>query len=165
MRIFSILACGALCLASAACNPGSERPLLLHYDAPATFFEQALPLGNGKLGAMVYGGPVEDRISLNDITLWTGEPDSGALHPDYQVVETLTPWGEAAGWVDKVREALDREDYRQADELHKILFHLSQIIKGKDTETEYHDHDGIQMLQNLRQFRQAFAPHIFFQSE
>ena len=130
MRIFSILACGALCLASAACNPGSERPLLLHYDAPATFFEQALPLGNGKLGAMVYGGPVEDRISLNDITLWTGEPDSGALHPDYQVVETLTPWGEAAGWVDKVREALDREDYRQADELQRhIQGHFSETYQ------------------------------------
>ena len=49
---------------------------LLHYKSPATYFEEALPIGNGTQGAMVYGGVGEDKISLNDITLWTGEPDS-----------------------------------------------------------------------------------------
>ena len=49
---------------------------LLHYKSPATYFEEALPIGNGTQGAMVYGGVKEDKISLNDITLWTGEPDS-----------------------------------------------------------------------------------------
>ena len=112
MKIASILACGALCLASLSCS--EKKPLVLHYNRPATYFEEALPLGNGKLGALVYGGPVEDRISLNDITLWTGEPDRG-------VVETLTPWGQSAGWVEKIREALEEEDYRKADELQRHL--------------------------------------------
>ena len=119
MKIASILACGALCLASLSCS--EKNPLVLHYNRPATYFEEALPLGNGKLGALVYGGPVEDRISLNDITLWTGEPDRGADHPDYAVVETLTPWGQSAGWVEKIREALEEEDYRKADELQRHL--------------------------------------------
>ena len=99
----------------------------LHYTRPATYFEEALPLGNGRLGALVYGGPAEDRISLNDITLWTGEPDKGPGHPDYQVVSTLTPWGESAQWVSKVREALDAEDYRKADDLqHHLQGHFSE---------------------------------------
>lgn len=125
MKTASIFACGALCLASLACS--KKQPLLLHYDSPATYFEESLPMGNGKLGALVYGGPVEDRISLNDITLWTGEPDRGAEHPDYQVVNTLTPWGQSAQWVDKVREALDQENYRKADELqHHLQGHFSE---------------------------------------
>ena len=115
MKISSILACGALCLASLGCS--EPLPLVLHYDRPATFFEESLPLGNGKLGALIYGDPNLFQLSLNDITLWTGEPDKGADHPDYAVVKTLTPWGESAGWVEKVREALDAEDYRKADEL------------------------------------------------
>ena len=128
MKIPAILACGALCLASFSCC--KQQPLLLHYDRPAEFFEEALPLGNGKLGALVYGGTVEDRISLNDITLWTGEPDRGAGHPDYQVVETLTPWGQSAQWVDKVREALEQEDYRKADELQThIQGHFSETYQ------------------------------------
>ena len=54
-----------------------SQDLILQYDRPASFFEEALPIGNGSLGAMVYGGTAEERISLNDITLWTGEPESG----------------------------------------------------------------------------------------
>lgn len=50
--------------------------LRLHYDKPAKYFEEALPIGNGKLGALVYGGETCDSISLNDITLWSGMPDT-----------------------------------------------------------------------------------------
>ncbi len=110
---------GAILLA--ACTPDPQPSLILHYDRPAAFFEESLPLGNGRLGALVYGGPVTDRVSLNDITLWTGEPDRGKDHPDYTLVNTLTPWGEAAAWLPKVREALDAEDYRMADELQRRL--------------------------------------------
>ncbi len=46
----------------------------LHYAQPATCFEEALPLGNGHIGAMVYGGYDRDRISLNHDTLWSGKP-------------------------------------------------------------------------------------------
>ena len=46
----------------------------LVYGAPASCFEEALPLGNGSLGAMVYGGITNERISLNHDTLWSGKP-------------------------------------------------------------------------------------------
>lgn len=46
----------------------------IYYTAPANRFSEALPLGNGKLGAMVYGGTDKERISLNHDTLWSGKP-------------------------------------------------------------------------------------------
>ena len=51
-----------------------QLPMRLWYDRPAAFFEESLPIGNGKLGALVYGGADVDSIKLNDITLWTGRP-------------------------------------------------------------------------------------------
>ena len=46
----------------------------LRYDTPATAFEESLPLGNGSLGAVVYGKTDVERISLNHDTLWSGKP-------------------------------------------------------------------------------------------
>lgn len=106
----------AVLLSLTACSC-PERQLLLHYDRPADFFEEALPIGNGRLGAMIYGGTAEERISLNDITLWTGEPDRGELHPDI-----LSGIGsESAATLPLVREALDREDYAEADRLQRRM--------------------------------------------
>ena len=64
----------------AACGTPEQGEMKLRYDQPATFFEEALPIGNGRLGAMVYGGTRQDKLSLNDITLWTGEPEQKADH-------------------------------------------------------------------------------------
>ncbi len=49
---------------------------LLWYDAPASKWEEALPVGNGRLGAMVFGNNGEERIQLNEETYWTGGPYS-----------------------------------------------------------------------------------------
>ena len=46
----------------------------LRYDVPAAEWVEALPVGNGRLGAMVFGGPEQERIQFNDDTLWTGRP-------------------------------------------------------------------------------------------
>ena len=93
-------------------QPASERPeqrSLLWYDKPATAFEEALPLGNGRTGAMVYGGPELDRFLLNDSTLWTGGPIDPAVNPD------------AINWLPKVREALFKGDYKTADTLTRKI--------------------------------------------
>lgn len=72
-------------------------------------------IGNGKLGGIIYGGEGVDSISLNDITLWTGEPETSAA-PEGT--------GEAMA---RVREALFAEDYRRADSLQlKLQGHFSQ---------------------------------------
>ncbi|MFN3924797.1 MAG: glycoside hydrolase N-terminal domain-containing protein, partial [Pseudarthrobacter sp.] len=59
---------------------------LLAYDAPAARWLEALPLGNGRLGAMVFGGSradadVEHRFQLNDSSAWSGSPHSQDRKP------------------------------------------------------------------------------------
>lgn len=46
----------------------------LWYEQPASNWNEALPLGNGRLGAMLYGGAHRETISLNEDTLWSGYP-------------------------------------------------------------------------------------------
>jgi alpha-L-fucosidase 2 len=56
--------------------PAAEEthPLVLWYAQPAKQWVEALPVGNGRLGAMVYGGVESERLALNESTLWTGRP-------------------------------------------------------------------------------------------
>ena len=82
-----------------------QAPMVLHYDRPADYFEESLPIGNGKLGALVYGGTDDNIIYLNDITLWTGKPADRNIDKD------------AHKWIPKIREALFKEDYQTADTL------------------------------------------------
>ncbi len=51
-----------------------EEELSLWFNEPATYWEDALPLGNGRLGAMVYGGVTNELIQLNEETIWAGPP-------------------------------------------------------------------------------------------
>ena len=55
----------------------NERGLKLWYDKPAFIWEEALPLGNAKTGAMVFGGIATEHFQLNDNTLWSGYPNAG----------------------------------------------------------------------------------------
>jgi hypothetical protein len=56
------------CLASAAAQPD-----LLWYAQPAVNWNEALPIGNGRLGAMIFGGAVHEHFQLNEGTVWAGE--------------------------------------------------------------------------------------------
>src|SRR5688572_17123298 len=57
--------------------PVNDPDLKLWYNKPATIWEEALPLGNAKTGAMVFGGVAKERYQLNDNTLWSGTPNPG----------------------------------------------------------------------------------------
>ncbi len=57
---------------------------LLKYSKPAEYFEEALPLGNGQLGAMVYGNTQRERISINHDTLWSGKPGDEFVNGAYE---------------------------------------------------------------------------------
>jgi len=52
----------------------NNNDLKLWYDKPAGLWVEALPLGNGRLGAMVYGNPVNEQFQLNEETIWGGSP-------------------------------------------------------------------------------------------
>lgn len=51
----------------------SERSLTLHYRQSAKVWNEALPIGNGRLGAMVFGGTESERVALNEDSIWAGE--------------------------------------------------------------------------------------------
>ena len=51
-----------------------EQPMSLWYDKPASDWNEALPIGNGRLGMMIYGHPSYERMHLNEETIWAGEP-------------------------------------------------------------------------------------------
>jgi alpha-L-fucosidase 2 len=54
-------------------NPESIGPVLF-FEQPAATWPDALPVGNGRLGAMVFGNPAKERLQLNEETVWDGEP-------------------------------------------------------------------------------------------
>lgn len=51
-----------------------KKDLVLGYNQPAKDWNEALPVGNGRLGAMIFGRVSEELIQLNEATEWTGEP-------------------------------------------------------------------------------------------
>jgi alpha-L-fucosidase 2 len=57
---------------------GQSNDYKLWYDKPAQVWTEALPLGNGRLGAMVFGNPGLEQIQLNEATLWAGQPNKNA---------------------------------------------------------------------------------------
>jgi alpha-L-fucosidase 2 len=59
-----------LCAAAGAAEPEHT----LRYDSPASTWTEALPIGNGRIGAMVFGGTSEERVQINESTLWGGRP-------------------------------------------------------------------------------------------
>ncbi len=64
----------ALIAALSMSTPAVPSDLSLWYAQPAKRWEEALPIGNGRLGAMVFGGVVEERIQLNEESIWAGGP-------------------------------------------------------------------------------------------
>ena len=55
------------------CSP-VDSGLKLWYSQPSKEWVEALPVGNGRLGAMIFGGVAEERLQFNEDTLWTGQP-------------------------------------------------------------------------------------------
>jgi alpha-L-fucosidase 2 len=75
--IFILMSAAALCLAARA----AESEFKLTYDKPAAQWTEALPVGNGRIGAMVFGGVEDERLQINEGSLWGGNPHDYA-NPD-----------------------------------------------------------------------------------
>jgi alpha-L-fucosidase 2 len=88
----------------------AQNDLKLWYKKPADLWTEALPLGNGRLGAMVFGKVNEELIQLNEGTLWSGGPVKTNVNP------------QAASYLPMIRDALlNDEDYAKANELAKKM--------------------------------------------
>ncbi|TDS18755.1 alpha-L-fucosidase 2 [Maribacter caenipelagi] len=108
----------------------AQKKYTLWYEKPASHFEESLVLGNGKMGASIFGGVQVDSIYLNDATLWSGEPVNPNMNPN------------AHEYIDDVRKVLEDEEYQKADELIKnIQGSYSQSFAPLGTLFFEYDHD------------------------
>lgn len=98
-----------LTLALMTLSLNAQENLKLWYEHPAQEWVEALPLGNGQIGAMVFGGIENEVIQLNEVTLWSGGPQKKNVNPD------------AFKYLKPIREALAKDDYQKATELCKKM--------------------------------------------
>lgn len=98
-----------------------QQPMKLWYDKPAIDWNQALPLGNGRLGVMVFGNPSVEHLQLNEETIWAGSPNSNAHSIEEGVLE-------------HIRQLIFEEKYVEAEDLatRKIM---SQTNHGMPYQT------------------------------
>ena len=121
----------------------NQSSAFLYYKEPAAYWEGALPLGNGRIGAMVYGGTAEETIALNEDTLWSGLPEH-AYSP--KVFENLPRaralirehrFAEADSFISSEMLDHDSQSYLPAGTLH-LHFHLegsvSEYVRSLDLE-------------------------------
>lgn len=110
MSVFKYIVWLALSLNFMSSIYADNSMLKLWYKQPAKEWVEALPLGNGRLGAMVYGRVEEELIQLNEETLWSGRPVD--LNPNPEAVKYLPQvrdalfagdWGKAAGLCHKMQ--------------------------------------------------------------
>lgn len=81
------------------------KPLMLWFPTPAEKWTDALPIGNGRLGAMIFGEPLHERLQLNDITVWSGGPQPDANRANAYLA------------LPDIRAALAKGDYATAQKL------------------------------------------------
>lgn len=87
----------------------AQEEMTLKYDRPAADWNEALPIGNGRLGAMIYGVPEAEQIQLNEETIWAGEPGNNVINGANDNIE-------------KIRELLNKGAYQEAQELSNVTF-------------------------------------------
>lgn len=106
--VFLLLTCSTVALKA---QKKAAENLKLWYEQPAgSVWENALPIGNGKLGAMVYGNVAQETIKLNEHTLWSGSPNRN------DVPETL-------GALNQIRQLIFDGQHKEAENLsNKVMF-------------------------------------------
>ncbi|ADY51028.1 Alpha-L-fucosidase [Pseudopedobacter saltans DSM 12145] len=84
-----------------------DKTLKLWYDAPSRNWNEALPIGNGRLGAMVFGNPDREKIQLNEETVWSGGPNTNIT-------------AESGAAIPKLRQLIFEEKFLEAQALADV---------------------------------------------
>ncbi len=120
------LASGPVSAAAAEASP--DASLVLRYDRPATTWTEALPIGNGRLGAMIFGGVAEERLQLNEASFWSGTRrdwnNPGALEvlPQVRAALFAGDYVEATN-LSKKMQGIYNESYQPLGDLHLAFDH------------------------------------------
>ncbi|WP_303071064.1 glycoside hydrolase family 95 protein, partial [Bacteroides nordii] len=115
----------------------AQNDLTLWYTTPARVWEEALPLGNGRLGAMVFGDTQKERIQFNENTLYSGEPAalnrSTCILPQYEKVRDLLKQGKNA----EAEKIMQYEWIGRLNEVYQPFGDVCFDFKMKGEVTEY----------------------------
>src|SRR5688500_9443990 len=108
----------------------------LWYSQPAAKWEEALPIGSGRMGAMVFGGTAEERIQFNEDTLWTGKPHDYVRAGSGEVLgEIQKAMFEERDVSDLVRQKFLSDPVRQ--KAYQPFGDLRFTFPGHDKATDY----------------------------
>ena len=119
----------------------SDDELKLWYDSPASdWMTEALPIGNGYIGAMFFGGIDEEQIQFSEGSLWRGGPDSG---DKYNFGIKNGAWK----WLPEIRKLIGEGRFDKAHELAKE--HLAGIIHNQNEAAPYGDFGSQQTMGDL----------------
>lgn len=120
MKVFKLVCCFFILLFGYAIGQAQDTDLQLWYEQPAQEWVEALPIGNGSLGAMIFGKPHKERIQLNEESVWTGHP-----------IDRANP--EAPVYMDSVRSLLFAEKYTEAEQLAQEKIMGTRLEQGEHT--------------------------------
>jgi len=124
----------ALIAVATNAQDGDRSPLTLWYDEPAPAWNQALPVGNGRLGAMVFGGIERERIQLNEETLWSGGPYDPVVEGAHEALP-------------EIRRLLFAGDFERAHDLFGrtmmgVPYEMMKYQPFADLWLDFPDHEG-----------------------
>jgi len=144
----------------AAAPPG---PLNLWYRQPAAKWEEALPIGNGHVGAMVYGGLPGEHVQFNEHTVWTGHPRSyahegavRALPEMRRLLLEARPW-ELAG-LEKQREAARLHRTATGEEAAGLLREAGNLLKRANANQRAAEKIGMADFMSVPLRQEAYQP-------
>ena len=87
LLLAAVFTCGTAGSLAASIRQSDGKDLMLWYRQPAQEWTEALPIGNGRLGAMVFGDAEQERLQLNEDTLYAGEPGPVGVVPIHRYVD------------------------------------------------------------------------------
>lgn len=112
-----------------------EKSILMWYTSPAENFDEALPLGNGRLGVMVYGGVEKEKFNINEETLWGGGPAKSVSKPELsQHLQKVRAELFAEKWQDASRTLRNLQGANANSYVPLADLHLEQDVKGEVTD-------------------------------
>lgn len=145
----------------------SHRDLVLWYNQPATEWNNALPIGNGRLGAMVYGGSHIEHLQLNEETLWSGGPhnyDNTGAYNHLSEVRRLLTEGEYIKAEDEAQKMMGNPVKQMAYQpLGDLFLMFPQGEKSKDYRHELNLETAVNTVSytvgSTKFTRKTFASH------
>ena len=139
----------------------AQENLVLHYNRPAEFFEEALVIGNGTMGAILYGGTDKDVLYLNDITLWTGEPDRAQRKVQGHYSENYQPLGQLS--ITYSAEPAKISHYQRTLDISRAMARTAYQRNGADFACDYFASAPDSVIVLRLQTESAQASHSFIQ--